>query len=575
MRLDGSTAQHGELRRRPARRHAVLYEAIEPRGRRLVLHKHILLQQHHEVLGRRVKVAPDRQLLQRKHHVLPRLLAVCAIRKHMPKLRVRILVQRATRAHTKVPPRRRRRSEIQLAQRADPRLEARVRVLCRDPTRDDVPTRLRTRVDALVPRVKVYARSCRRRATALTPLVHAPQPVQLAHVVYVLQRNPHRNLQLRRRYVDARHHLCRRVLDLQPRVQLQERKRIRLWRVQPLDRPGRHIANELREPHSRLLHTQARLCRRYAHGRLLNDLLVPPLHRAVAPEQTDRLAVLVRQHLHLQVPRCARELHHKHRRPRHLAHSRLVQLHEHVRRHAFPDALATASFRCLDHHGKAYALRNRQPLFCRVHTRSLVRIVRHAHISLRALYRLRDACARPRQAWHVCVLRHNRRRNLVAQRTHRRARRPQEKDPWLQTRQHLGQPRILRRMPPACPHGMHACSFRYIHNQLDICIVIRIWSTRDLDILVGHADVVSIDPQVIGRRHHCKLDRPLITKHIIRPFPHRADLFHGRNPIVAYKHLRDHTVPSRSTHKVAHPSPCLRRLCMLRRYSANEMLLDS
>ena len=53
-------------------------------------------------------------------------------------------------------------------------------------------------------------------------------------------------------------------------------------------------------------------------GRLLDDLLVAALHRAVPPEQGDGVPVLVGQDLHLQVPRVLRQLHHEDGRARDL-----------------------------------------------------------------------------------------------------------------------------------------------------------------------------------------------------------------------------------------------------------------
>ena len=62
-------------------------------------------------------------------------------------------------------------------------------------------------------------------------------------------------------------------------------------------------------------------------GRLLDDLLVAALERAVAREHGDGLRVAVGEHLHLDVPHALRVPHHEHRRARRL------RLHLHARAH--------------------------------------------------------------------------------------------------------------------------------------------------------------------------------------------------------------------------------------------------
>ena len=101
--------------------------------------------------------------------------------------------------------------------------------------------------------------------------------------------------------VDAGDFLGHRVLDLNPRIDLDEVELVRVAIDEELDRAGVLV-----------LHRPADLDRRVAqrlpHGRIevrrggdLDDLLVPPLHRAVALEQVHQVAVLVAEDLHLDV----------------------------------------------------------------------------------------------------------------------------------------------------------------------------------------------------------------------------------------------------------------------------------
>ena len=75
------------------------------------------------------------------------------------------------------------------------------------------------------------------------------------------------------------------------------------------DRAGADIADELCESDGCTLHLLKglRLCD--GDGGLLDDLLVAALHGAVAPEEGDRVAILVREKLHLEMARLSGELH--------------------------------------------------------------------------------------------------------------------------------------------------------------------------------------------------------------------------------------------------------------------------
>ena len=106
--------------------------------------------------------------------------------------------------------------------------------------------------------------------------------------------------------VGSRDHLGDGVLDLQSRVHFHEIERaVAGERVggDELDRSGADIADRLRRGHRRHAHRMAMLRLHSWRGRLLEHLLVAPLHRAVALEQVDRIAVRIREHLDLDVPR--------------------------------------------------------------------------------------------------------------------------------------------------------------------------------------------------------------------------------------------------------------------------------
>ena len=92
------------------------------------------------------------------------------------------------------------------------------------------------------------------------------------------------------------------MLDLDARVHLEEveaRRRVE----QELAGAGVHVAGRLRRRDGRRAHACAQL-RRDGHARrFLDHLLVPALHRALALAERDHGAVLVAEHLDLDVPR--------------------------------------------------------------------------------------------------------------------------------------------------------------------------------------------------------------------------------------------------------------------------------
>ena len=102
--------------------------------------------------------------------------------------------------------------------------------------------------------------------------------------------------------VDRRDHLADRVLDLDARVHLHERE-VAVVVEQELHRPRAGVADRERAVDRLLADVLAHLGRQVDGGRLLDQLLVAPLHRAVALAEVGAVAVLVADDLDLGVPR--------------------------------------------------------------------------------------------------------------------------------------------------------------------------------------------------------------------------------------------------------------------------------
>ncbi len=102
--------------------------------------------------------------------------------------------------------------------------------------------------------------------------------------------------------IEAGHELRDRVLDLDPRVHLHEVV-LALAREQALDRPRRSISGCAGRVHGDLADPRAQGIVDRGRGRLLDQLLVPPLDRAVTLPEEENGPVAVGEDLCLDVPR--------------------------------------------------------------------------------------------------------------------------------------------------------------------------------------------------------------------------------------------------------------------------------
>src|SRR5262249_50391724 len=101
--------------------------------------------------------------------------------------------------------------------------------------------------------------------------------------------------------VDAGDHLGHAMLDLDPRVHLEEE--VLLADLHPLDRAGAAVADRGRRVGGDLADPSPHLRVDVRAGGLLDHLLVAALDRAVTLAEVDHVAVRVGQHLDLDVAR--------------------------------------------------------------------------------------------------------------------------------------------------------------------------------------------------------------------------------------------------------------------------------
>ena len=263
------------------------------------------------------------------------------------------------------------------------------------------------RVERHTPRRRRKAtRGILRVQTHLNGVTRHPDVI-LAQPQRLAQRNPYLHLH----QIHARHHLRHRMLHLNARVHLHEAEPP-LPIQQILNRTRATVVDAARRTNRRRAHLRAKLRRERRARRLLDQLLVTPLQTAVAITKVNHMTLAVPHHLHLHVLRRHRQLLHEHRavpkRLLRLARRRAEQtlqvtlaLH-----HAHP--LAATTRRRLQHHRIPQTLRAR---------------IRRRHV--------RQHPVAPRRHRHPRLHHHPTRHRLVAQRTYRLRRRPDEHKPTL------------------------------------------------------------------------------------------------------------------------------------------------
>ena len=111
--------------------------------------------------------------------------------------------------------------------------------------------------------------------------------------------------------VDAGDLLGDGVLHLDPRIDLNEEELSRVGIDEKLHRAGVLVAGRAADGQRRLADRIPRLRGQVGGGGEFHHLLVPPLHRAVALEEVDEVAVQVAEQLHLDVPGPLDELLHE------------------------------------------------------------------------------------------------------------------------------------------------------------------------------------------------------------------------------------------------------------------------
>lgn len=93
---------------------------------------------------------------------------------------------------------------------------------------------------------------------------------------------------------------------------------------------------------------------------------------------------------------------------------------------------------------------------------------------------------------------------------------------------------------PAGPDGVDIHALGNVDNQLDVGVIVVVGAAGDLDVVVGHANIVGIGLEVLGSGHDGEVDGLFVAKRLVRPFPDGTDLLDGGNSVVCDENLFGH-----------------------------------
>ena len=249
--------------------------------------------------------------------------------------------------------------------------------------------------------------------------------------------------------VDAGGGLGDRVLDLQAGVDLEEGEGPLAGVVEELDGPRADVPHGQGEPLGRVLDLLGLLRAEQRRGRLLDDLLVAALDRAVADAERPRGAVAVGDQLHLDVAGAGDQALEEDgavaEGPERLVAGALEGVLEVGGRGDHPDAAATATGGRLEHQRVADLVGCSQGVLEGVH-----------------------GAAAPRSHGYADLLGDQLRADLVAEPAHRLGARPDEGDAVLVAQ--VDERRVLGHEAPARPHGVGAGVEQGLleHGQVDV-----------------------------------------------------------------------------------------------------------
>lgn len=78
--------------------------------------------------------------------------------------------------------------------------------------------------------------------------------------------------------------------------------------------------------------------------------------------------------------------------------------------------------------------------------------------------------------------------------------------------------KMLGNHSPSSPHRVDVHALGNIHDQFHVGIVVVVCASGDLDVVVGHSDVVCVGRQIFGGSHDGEVDGSLVAERLVGPF---------------------------------------------------------
>jgi hypothetical protein len=84
---------------------------------------------------------------------------------------------------------------------------------------------------------------------------------------------------------------------------------------------------------------------------------------------------------------------------------------------------------------------------------------------------------------------------------------------------------------------MDTRSLSNVYDEIDVCIVVVVTSTRDFDISVRHSDVFCVNPQIFWCCHDSELDGSLVAESLVCPFSNGSNFLDGCDTVIGNENL--------------------------------------
>mmetsp|Transcript_15041 Transcript_15041/g.36104 ORF Transcript_15041/g.36104 Transcript_15041/m.36104 type:complete len:678 (-) Transcript_15041:325-2358(-) len=537
--LEYGSAHNDKMGRHLDRDSLLLDQTIEPGGINGVRLEVLSLQQLYKVLDRVANVSTDLHALQRQNKGLACRFTVGALCKQVTKLGIGELVNPSVGTNREVSPDIRSGLELDALNAARCRFESFIRVLSSNTRSHDVGVNVHVAFLEEVNRVGT---------------IRIGAAIELSNLRNVVKGDAHSHLELSRREVGTRNALSDRMLNLQPRVQLQEEIFIGISIVQILHGTCTLISNVLRQTLCSQFHLVEGLFWNDGWGSLLKNLLEAPLSRAITAVEGDSITMLISDDLDLDVTRVLTELHDEDGRADNLILNLNVCIAQICLVVNKSDTLSSTSLRGFDH-DTVFIANTRRGFNCLLNIASSTLLENFLGDGpLRIQVCLERAVIRPAKGsapWdggNLGSLRKDVGGDFISQDRHDRSGGTNELD--SQAVECVGKLRILGSVSPSGPHRVHSLLLRNFDNDVDVGVVVQVLSRRNFYVSISQTDEFGIGLEIFGRGHGDELHGAFVPEFHVGPLTHGHDGFRGRHAVVGDEDLADGAVASARLHVV-------------------------